>query len=130
MDWKRRVLRMGTHFSKQWDSGARNPRQALDQADVLWIVWGTDGPAPGFRVVRGRNLAGPGLRHGVIVVGDEITGLAFVEGRGDRIAVMNDGETLGIPEPPVPQAHIDMVMSDHVPLCDGRVMTFRPVGTA
>ena len=128
MVWKRRVLWMGERQSKRRGPYWVDPLDVVDGADVVWIVWDTDTSSPKFRVVRGRHLVGPGLRHGVVVVGSEICGLAAVEGRGVRVALMDDGETPGIPEPAVPQAHIEMVMSDHVLLHNGRVLRF-PIRT-
>lgn len=50
--------------------------------------------------------------------------------RGYQIAVLDDGGTAGIPEPPVQQAHIDMVMADQVLLCDCKSMNSRAIPTA
>jgi hypothetical protein len=130
MEWERRVEQMGARLRKKTDAANQALWKALGSADVVWMAWEDTRYSRRFRVVRGRDLSGPGLPHGVIFVGCEVSGLALFEGRGYQVAVMDDGETAGIPEPPVPQAHIDMVMADQVLLCDGKSMSFRDVPTA
>lgn len=125
MEWERRVERMGARLRKKRDAANVALWEALGSADVVWMVWEDTRYSRRFRVVRGRDLSGPGQRYGVIVVGCEVSGLALFERQGYQVAVMDDGETAGIPEPPVPQAHIDMVMADHVLLCDGKSVRFQ-----
>ena len=130
MDWKQRVLDINALVRNEDDAGRKGTAKALDLSQVLWTIWSDDGMTPKFRVVRGRDLAGPGLRHGVIKVENEMGALDLAESLGDPIPTKADGKTLDVPKPAVPKAHIAMIMSHPVMLYDGTEMAFEDIWAA
>ncbi|MCI9878878.1 hypothetical protein [Methylobacterium sp. Leaf104] len=117
---------MGVRIKNDDDAGRKGTLKAIELSDVLWAAWSDDGRTPRIRVIRGRNLTGKHLRHGVLLVENETSALQIAESHGDAIPTMADGRTLDVPEPAVPQTLIDAVMSDLVLLFDGIEMDFYP----
>lgn len=124
MEWQRRVTEIGVLIKNDDDAGRKGTFKALEFSDVLWAAWSDDGQTPVIRVIRGRDLTGLDLKHGVLLLDNEIGALEFAEIYGDEIGYLPDGRTLDVPEPAVPQAHIDMMMADPVLLFDGTEMDF------
>ncbi|WP_455976884.1 hypothetical protein [Methylorubrum populi] len=71
------------------------------------------------RVIRGRNLDGPDLKHGALQFQNELGGLETAALHGDEIGIRKDGKTLDLPEPAVPRHLISLLMSDRVLFYDG-----------
>ncbi|QRE77244.1 hypothetical protein [Methylobacterium aquaticum] len=130
MDWKRRVVEMGVLTRNDDDEGRQGTFGVLERADVVWAAWSDDGQTPAIRVVRGRDLTGPALRHGVLLVESEAGALDPAETHGEVIGLLDDGKTLDIPEPAVPPHLIDLVMTDPVMFHDGAEMDFAPLREA
>ncbi|ACK81456.1 hypothetical protein [Methylorubrum extorquens] len=99
--------------------GRKGTYGVLEQADVVWSVWLEDRHTPVVRVIRGRELTGPDLWHGVLKVENGLGSLDMAATWGDEIGPLDDGKTLDVPEPAVPTHLIDLVMSDPVLLWDG-----------
>ena len=83
------------------------------------------GPVPRRSGIRVRDLTGPNLRHGVLIVMNELAALELAEAYGDEIALLDDGKTLDVSEPVVPPQLARLVMSDPVLLRHGSEMNFR-----
>jgi len=124
MDWKERVVEMGVLTKSDDEQGLKGTAKALDLADVLWAAWSEDGRTPTIRVIRGRDLTGDDLKHGVMLVENEVVALDLAESLGDQIGLKEDGKTLDVPEPAVPPHLIRMIQSDPVLLFDGTPMNF------
>lgn len=124
MDWVDRVLEIGATIRNDDAEGRRGTVGTLDKADVIWAAWSDDGQTPVLRVIRGRELTGPGLRHGVLTYENELCALDVAQSHGDEIPVSEDGKTLDVPEPAVPPHLIALIKSDPVLLYDGSEMDF------
>lgn len=124
MEWMRRVTEIGVLIKNDDDAGRKGTFRALESSDILWAAWSDDGRTPSIRVIRGRSLVGPDLKHGVLLCDHEEGALEFGENWGDEIPLMKDGKTLNLPKPAVPRTHIEMMMSHRVLLFDGTQMDF------
>lgn len=94
--------------------------RAQADADVLWTLWEDADGTKHARVVRGRNLTAPDLRHARHVCENEGHAIHHAESFGDEISVSADGKTLAVPEPAVPEHHVAMLLSGRFLTSDGQ----------
>lgn len=101
--------------------GLASPTQ--EKADVLWTCWkdadGTTHP----RVVRGRDLNQPDLLHSAEIVEDEDQAFHFAQDFGDEISLEEDGRTPLLPESPMPEHHVALLLAARIQATNG----LRPV---
>lgn len=124
MNWVERVLQIEAFVREDDQEGKAGTLDVMDSADVIWAAWSDDGFTPKIRVIRGRDLSGPDLRHGALAFKDEREALEFAEEHGDKIGLREDATTPDVPEPAVPAHLIDLLMDDPVLLYDGKEAEF------
>ncbi len=76
------------------------------------------------RVIRGRDLDGPDLKHGALQFQNELGALETAVMHGDEIGLRKNSKTLDLPKPAVPRHLISLLMSDGVLFYDGTGMEF------
>lgn len=91
-------------------------------ADVLWTCWKDGDSSPHARMIRGRYLTGPDLRHAAHVVENEDQAVFYAEEFGDEITTTEDGGTYLLPEQAVPEHHIAALVSGQFLTCDGLIL--------
>ena len=123
-NWVDRVLQMEAYVRQDDQEGRNGTQGVIERADVVWAVWSDDGETPVVRVIRGRELDGPDLRHGALQFQNELGALETASFHGDEIGLLKDGRTLDVPEPAVPRHLIGHLMSDRVLFSDGTEMEF------
>lgn len=123
-NWKERVLQMEAYVRQDDQEGRNGTHGVLDRADVVWAVWSDDGETPVVRVIRGRNLDSPDLKHGALQFQNELGALETAALHGDEIGLRKDGKTLDLPKPAVPRHLISLLMSDPVLFYDGTELEF------
>lgn len=110
-DWHQIVFNLAVMSYAQGSRGSWAALKAKNTADVLWACWKDRDGTPHARVVRGRDLTQPDLLNSAHVVEDEDQAVFFAEEFGDEIPTTEDGKTLLVPEPAVPEHHIAMLLS-------------------
>ncbi|MGY2049137.1 hypothetical protein [Methylobacterium sp. JK268] len=118
-DWHQIVFNLAVVTYAQGGRGSWAHRKAEDGADVLWTCWKDGDGTPHARVIRGRDLTGPDLRHAAHVVENEDQAVLYAEDFGEEIPTTEDGGTYLLPEPAVPEHHVAMLKAGRYRTCDG-----------
>ena len=86
-NWVDRVLQMEAYVRQDDQEGRNGTHGVLERADVIWAVWSDDGETPVVRVIRGRELDGPDLKHGALQFQNELGVLETAALHGDEIGL-------------------------------------------
>lgn len=78
---------------------------------MVWACWKDADGTTHVRAVRGHELVEPDLLHPAEVVEDEDQTFHLAESAGDDMALDEDGKTLLLLEPAVPEHHVAMLLS-------------------
>lgn len=119
-DWLGIVFRLAQVTYGHGRDGKWGVLRAQERSDVLWAHWEDKDGTPHARGIRGRDLTAPDLRRAVQVVEDEDRAVSFAESFGDEIPLFDDGRTLVLPEPAVPDHHVAMLLAGRFLTCNGR----------
>ncbi|KTS34233.1 hypothetical protein NS228_05215 [Methylobacterium indicum] len=122
-DWHQIVFNIAHMSYAQGGKGSWEWLRAREKADVLWAWWRDADGTTHARVVRGRDLDQPDLLHSAEIVEDEDQAFYLAESAGDEMALDEDGKTLLLPEPAVPEHHVAMLLSGRLKATNG----LRPV---
>ncbi|MGW5959462.1 hypothetical protein [Methylorubrum thiocyanatum] len=122
-DWHKIVFNIAHMRYAQGGRGSWEWLRAREKADVLWACWKDVDGTTHAQVVRGRDLIEPDLLHSAEIVEDEDQAFFLAESAGDEMALDDDGKTLLLPEPAVPEHHLAMLLSGRLKATNG----LRPV---